>query len=340
MIANQIISKENKKTIAKFENFGIRLFRNSNSYVDLCEKISLEVRAGEILGIIGESGCGKSITALALTGILPEPGGVIGGGTIYFNDQSVFKMSSKQLQKLRGAEVGVIFQEPGQALNPLLTIGKQLQELFEFHTEQAAERNIVASERIPTLLKRVGFSDPDRVLNSYPHELSGGMLQRVVIVMALLLKPPLIIADEPTTALDVTVQAQIMQLLIELKQEEKCAIILITHNMGLIAQYADRLAVMYAGRVVEESPVEVFLSNPAHPYSKGLLAAIPNPEVAAPLQSIPGQVLSPNDYDSGCRFRNRCAQAFEPCDQPVPQISLTDNHIVHCWLFEKNGKPK
>ena len=317
--------------VLEYQNFGIGL----GSY-RLCEDISIQVNRGEILGLIGESGCGKSITALAATGSLPSPGGKAMGEVIFHGAnkaQSVFAMADEELRQMRGAEISVIFQEPGQALNPLLTIERQLTEIFKFHPEQTKHKNINPTERISSLLSRVGFSDHDRILASYPHELSGGMLQRIVIVMALLLKPALIIADEPTTALDVTVQAQIMQLLVELKEEENCAILLISHNMGLMAQYADRLAVMYAGRIVEESPVSTFLSKPAHPYSQGLLAAIPDPETKHALKAIEGQVPTPSKYDDGCRFRNRCAKAFEPCHLPVPTVRIAPNHRVDCWLY-------
>lgn len=320
---------DTSKPVLEYRRFGIGL----DGY-RLCEEVSIFLKPGEILGLIGESGCGKSITALAATGTLPEPGGYA-AGEVLFNGRSIFAMKPDELRRLRGAEVGVIFQEPAQALNPLLTIGRQLNEVFEFHAEQAAERGLKASQRIPALLERVGFADPDRLLSTYPHELSGGMLQRVVIVMALLLKPSLIIADEPTTALDVTVQAQIMKLLVELKTEEQCGVLLITHNMGLVAQYADRLAVMYAGKVIEESPVDVFLSEPAHPYSRGLLDAIPDLERKHELKAIPGQVPAPAQYDDGCRFRNRCPKAFDACDKPVPVTAMGRDHRVQCWLFSR-----
>lgn len=318
-------------TVARLEQFSIKVGADGPV---LSEDVNLEIRRGEILGLIGESGCGKTISALALTGMLPEPGGRVAKGRAIFNGQDVFTLSTRELRSLRGSRIGVIFQEPATALNPLLTIGRQLNEVFEFHPQRAAELGLKPEERIPALLRRVGFPEPDRIRQSYPHELSGGMLQRIVIVMALLLKPDLVVADEPTTALDVTVQAQIMQLLLELKDEEDCAILLITHNMGLVAQYADRLCVMYAGRIVERAPVDVFLSGPAHPYSQGLLAAIPDLEKEGNLQAIPGQVPSPKDYAEGCRFRDRCTKAFVACGNRPPMSSLRNEHETACWLYE------
>lgn len=313
-------------SVASLEGFSIAVGTTS-----LAEDVHLQIRRGEILGLIGESGCGKTISALALTGMLPEPGGSSTGRAL-FDGQDIFSLTPAALRSLRGSRIGVIFQEPASALNPLLTIGKQLREVFEFHRDRAASLELKQEERITSLLRRVGFPEPARILESYPHELSGGMLQRIVIVLALLLKPDLIIADEPTTALDVTVQAQIMQILMELKNEEDCAILLITHNMGLVAQYADRLVVMYAGRVVESSPVDVFLSRPVHPYSQGLLAAIPDLKKSGPLRSIPGQVPSPKDYEEGCRFRNRCPKAFGECTRRPQMVQIDPSHSAACWL--------
>lgn len=317
---------QERSIVASLEGFSI-----SVGSVSLAEDVDLQIRRGEILGLIGESGCGKTISALALTGMLPEPGGSATGHA-WFNGTEIFSMPADSLRSLRGSRIGVIFQEPASALNPLLTIGQQLREVFEFHRERAASLRLEQEERITSLLRRVGFPEPEHILRSYPHELSGGMLQRIIIVLALLLKPDLIIADEPTTALDVTVQAQIMQLLVELKEEEDCAILLITHNMGLVAQYADRLIVMYAGRVVESSPVDVFLSRPVHPYSQGLLAAIPDLKKHGPLRSIPGQVPSPKDYEPGCRFRNRCPRAIAQCIRRPAMVTIAPAHSAACWL--------
>jgi oligopeptide/dipeptide ABC transporter ATP-binding protein len=224
----------------------------------------------------------------------------------------------------------MIFQEPAAALNPLLTVERQLMECFDYHPFDGEK-----TKRILELLHRVGFPDPHRILTAYPHELSGGMLQRVMIAMALIMKPDLIIADEPTTALDVTVQAQIMELLVEMKQETDTSILLITHNLGLIAQYADRLAVMYAGRIVEESAVQSFIDHPLHPYTKGLLDALPKLTIGeSEIIPIPGQVPQPRDYTAGCRFRDRCDKAFERCIEKPPLYHAAEGQQVACFLYD------
>ncbi|MCB1167029.1 MAG: ABC transporter ATP-binding protein [Leptospiraceae bacterium] len=296
----------------------------------ITDSVSFAVQPGQIYGIVGESGCGKTITALACMGMLPEPGGQLLAGQIRFKGEDVYSMSAERLRQIRGAEISMIFQEPTSSLNPLLTIQKQLAEVFEFHDFDGDP-----NQRIDQVLRRVGFSDPERILASYPHQLSGGMLQRVVIALALLLEPALIIADEPTTALDVTVQAQIMELLVELQKEEGCSVLLITHNIGLIAQYADRVGVMYAGHLIEERDVEPFLANPLHPYSKGLMAALPDVDSPRQLNPIPGQVPPVGKYPTGCRFRTRCEQVFSPCDQPVPDFSPEGDARVRCFLYDQ-----
>ncbi|MEQ8350362.1 MAG: ABC transporter ATP-binding protein [Leptospiraceae bacterium] len=298
--------------------------------VGITDSVSFSIEAGQIYGIVGESGCGKTITALACLGMLPEPGGRLDDGRILFKDQDIYKLSPEKLRQVRGAQISMIFQEPTSALNPLLTIRKQLVELFEFHDFAGNPE-----QRMDQVLRRVGFSDPERILSSYPHQLSGGMLQRVVIALSLLLHPSLIIADEPTTALDVTVQAQIMELLVELQKEEGCAVLLITHNIGLIAQYADRVGVMYAGNLIEERDVSSFLQNPYHPYSQGLMSALPDVDERKELKPIVGQVPSPGSFPSGCRFRPRCDKAFDPCDRTVPVFQPEPGQNVCCYLYEE-----
>ncbi len=337
--------------ILKVEDLSIG-FANDEGVTAITDRVNFELRRGEVLGLVGESGCGKTVTALSLLRLLPSPGGRVLAGRILFDPDGVgakpatdiLAMSQEELRDLRGDRIAMIFQEPSAALNPLMTIQQQLREVFDYHA-YSGDPDV----RIRELLRRVGFADPDRILSGYPHELSGGMLQRVVIAMALLLKPAVIIADEPTTALDVTVQAQIMELLVELQREEGTTVLLITHNLGLIAQYADRLAVMYAGRIVEEAPVEDFLAQPLHPYSRGLLAALPDlyGDRGKALQPIGGQVPRPKDYDDGCRFRERCPRAFEACtarphlqtaergEQGADQANIpgAGNRSVACFLY-------
>ncbi len=238
--------------------------------VTLVDDVSFSVNAGEMYALVGESGSGKTVSSLAALGFLPQPGGRITQGSILFNGHDIHKASPKELMNIRGKEISMIFQEPGASLNPIMRVKKQLLEVFSYHAYEGDPE-----KRILDLMKRVGFNDPERVLNSFPHELSGGMQQRIMIAMALLLKPALIIADEPTTALDVTVQKQIMELIIELQAEEKSAILFITHNLALVSQYADRLSVMQKGRIVESGTIDQFFAQPKEEYSRELLAAIP-----------------------------------------------------------------
>lgn len=304
-------------------------FRLDQGTVAVTDSVSFDIYEGEVFGLAGESGCGKTITALALLRLLPKPGSVILSGKILFKGTDILTLTLPQLRDFRGREISMIFQEPSAALNPLLPVGKQMHELFEYH--RAADR---PAERIREILNRVGFPDPDRILNSYPHELSGGMLQRIMIAMAVVLRPSLIIADEPTTALDVTVQAQIMELLYEMQQAAGTSVLLITHNLCLIAQYAKRIAIMYAGRIVESGECGVFLDKPLHPYSQGLLRALPDLRSDDPtLFPIPGQVPQPIDYASGCRFIDRCPHAFAPCKNKPPLFSA-QNRLVACYLYE------
>lgn len=322
----------NKEPLLKIEDLTIA-FKTDEGIFDITDRVCLEIFPGEIFGLVGESGCGKTVTALSILRLLPKPGSIIKSGKIYFNGRDLLSLSPDEIKKIRGREITMIFQEPAAALNPLLTIKKQLMEFFEYH-----EITMDKDQRVKELLRHVGFPDPQRILSCFPHELSGGMLQRVIIAMALLLNPSLIIADEPTTALDVTVQAQILELLVQMQKETQTSILFITHNISLIAQYADRVAVMYAGRIVEESPLDTFLGKPRHPYSKGLMDALPDlNSKGSELRSIPGQVPQPRDYVSGCRFNDRCLQAFDQCvNKPV--LAPVDDHFqkVACFLYRKD----
>ena len=300
--------------------------------VQVTDRVSFEINAGEFFALVGESGCGKSVTSMSILRLLPQPSAKIVEGSVLFEEKDLAKLPLAELQKIRGSEIACIFQEPMQALNPVVTIKKQLLEVFKFsgcgerrqvpgqarNDVKTGTRNDVKTgarndvDVIREMLLQAGFTDPDRVLNAYPHELSGGMLQRVCIVMALLPKPKLIIADEPTTALDVTVQVQVLAVLKDMANRTGTAVLLITHNMGIVSQYADRVAVMYAGRIVECGPVRDVIDNPMHPYTQGLLAAIPeNHSDMRTMKSIPGSVPHPRDFVAGCRFADRCSVCAE-----------------------------
>ncbi|ACX73723.1 oligopeptide/dipeptide ABC transporter, ATP-binding protein [Fibrobacter succinogenes subsp. succinogenes S85] len=356
--------------------------RDGRKPLQVTDRVSFDIFPGEFFALVGESGCGKSVTAMSILRLLPWPSAKIVNGEILFdvgandaqaqdsrdaddgnaNSRDLATLPLKDLQSVRGSEIACIFQEPMQALNPVVTIKKQLLEVFKFGAvskntqskqDSAPSRgSSSSSERsggdpvnspldlIREQLRLAGFNDPDRVLNSYSHELSGGMLQRVCIVMALLPKPKLIIADEPTTALDVTVQAQVLAVLKEMAEKTGTAVLLITHNMGIVSQYAHRVAVMYAGRIVEEGPVREVINHPMHPYTQGLLAAIPESHSdLRTLASIPGAVPHPKDFAKGCRFADRCckcaqasAEVREKClSAELPTKIAEANHFAYCF---------
>lgn len=302
--------------------------------VQVTDRVSFDIYPGEFFALVGESGCGKSVTAMSILRLLPWPSAKIVNGSVFFDvagkARSLDKLSLDELQKIRGKEIACIFQEPMQALNPVLTIKSQLLEVFKFG---ATQESLNPLEEIRAQLKMAGFADPDRVLDSYPHELSGGMLQRVCIVMALLPRPKLIIADEPTTALDVTVQAQVLEVLKEMTEKMGTAVLLITHNMGIVSQYAHRVAVMYAGRIVECGPVRDVINNPLHPYTQGLLSAIPESHSdMRSLKSIPGTVPHPKDFVEGCRFADRCSQCSSDClKKELPPKMAEASHYAFCF---------
>ena len=321
--------------------------RDGKQPLQVTDRVSFDIFPGEFFALVGESGCGKSVTAMSILRLLPWPSAKIVNGEILFDGRDLATLPLKDLQSVRGSEIACIFQEPMQALNPVVTIKKQLLEVFKFSAiskgaVSAPSRNAQNDplDLIREQLRLAGFTDPDRVLNSYPHELSGGMLQRVCIVMALLPKPKLIIADEPTTALDVTVQAQVLAVLKEMAEKTGTAVLLITHNMGIVSQYAHRVAVMYAGRIVEEGPVREVINHPMHPYTQGLLAAIPESHSdLRTLASIPGSVPHPKDFAEGCRFADRCckcaqasAEVREKClSAELPTKIAEANHFAYCF---------
>ncbi len=305
------------------------------------DHISLEIDEGEILGIVGESGCGKSMTALSIMGLVPSPPGNITAGSIKLDEREIAGASSEQMRTIRGNEIGMIFQEPMSSLNPVFTVGEQIAESVRLH-EGADSR--AAFARAVEMLQAVGIPEPEKRARAYPHELSGGMRQRVMIAIALACNPRVLIADEPTTALDTTVQAQIFDLLEELQKNRGTAIVLITHDMGAVAQLADKIAVMYAGRIVETGAVDDVLSNPRHPYTRGLIACVPHLQVKPtkqrhPLLEIPGVVPSLTELGEGCAFSPRCDRMHSKCLQHQPVLETVpdtgdNSHRVACWVTE------
>jgi peptide/nickel transport system ATP-binding protein len=282
--------------------------------------VSFHVNAGETLCLVGESGSGKSVTALSILRLVQRPGR-IASGRVVFNGRDLLTLSEREMQRVRGAEIALVFQEPMTALNPVFTIGDQIEETLIVHGEA---RGRAARQRAIELLAAVSVPEPDRRVRDYPHQLSGGLRQRALIAMALACKPSVLIADEPTTALDVTIQAQILDLLRDLKKQFGLALLLITHDLGIVAEMADRVAVMYAGRIVEEAPVRELFHDPRHPYTLGLLASIPGGARGSRLAAIQGTVPPLGHLPPGCPFAPRCPKRFEPCDTAVPGVTVIE----------------
>jgi len=296
--------------------------------------VSFDVMPGETLGLVGESGCGKSVTALSVLRLVRPPGRIEPGSRIEFEGRDLLALSEKELRGVRGDRVAMIFQEPMTALNPVFTVGEQIAEVVRVH-DKGGRRE--ANERAVEMLAQVGIPDPAKRAKQYPHELSGGMRQRVMIAMALVLSPAVVLADEPTTALDVTIQAQILELLADLQQRLGTAIVMITHDLGVIAEIARRVVVMYAGEVVEEATVSTLFEAPHHPYTEGLMAAMPQLGGGVErLNVIPGTVPPPTAWPAGCRFHDRCPYAWERCLREHPSLyPLADGHVSRCHLADE-----
>ena len=307
-------------------------FRTPKGITRAVDNISLSIASGEVVGIVGESGCGKSVMALSILGLLPKPPAFVAGGEILFREQDLLKLPSNDLRRLRGNQISMIFQEPMSALNPVFTVGNQLMEVFRVHENLGRSS---ALQSAIDMLARVGVPAPERRVKEYPYQLSGGMRQRVMIAMALACRPALLLADEPTTALDVSIQAQILELMTALKEELGTAILLITHDLGVVAEVTRRVAVMYTGRIMEEASTLDLFDHPLHPYTQGLMASIPRADASFETESlneITGTVPGLTDLPAGCHFAPRCPEAINICRNQAPALELVDTgHRVACW---------
>jgi len=329
------VTDNNKNPLLEVKNLKTYFF-TEDGVVKAVDGVDFYVNPGEILGLVGESGCGKSVTSFSVLQLVDDPGEIV-GGEIYFEGNDLLEMDPKDIIDMRGNRVSMIFQQPQSSLNPVFKVGSQIAEVFRIHSDMSRKE---AWQEAVELLKIVSMPDAEEKAHAFPHELSGGQAQRIMIAMALALKPRLLIADEPTTALDVTIQAQILDLIMELREKFNTAVILITHDLGLIAETVDRVAVMYAGHIIEQADVDTLFEKPLHPYSKGLIASVPVlGEVKDRLAVIPGTVPNLIDLPSACRFAPRCKARIENdleiCNQVEPDlIEIEKNHTVRCWLYQ------
>ena len=315
-------------------------FFTTSGVVQAVDNVSFDIDEGETVAVVGESGCGKSVSALSILRLIPWPPGKIAGGSIHFGGKNLLALSDEEIRKIRGREISMVFQEPMTSLNPVLSIGLQLTETMEHHLGIS---NTEAHQKAVELLGMVGISEPERRLSQYPHHLSGGMRQRVMIALALSCEPKLIIADEPTTALDVTIQAQILELMKNLTKQMGVALIVITHNLGVVARYADRVNVMYAGKLVEMGQAREIYHDPHHPYTLGLLASVPRMDQPRGTRLIPidGQPPDLTLLDSGCAFRPRCRFAVDQCATEIPPLQTVDHeHASACWRVSEISELK
>lgn len=323
----------NKEVVLEVKDLGITFFTDRGE-LPAVQNVNFKIHRGETLAVVGESGCGKSMTALSIMRLIPSPPGKITSGEILYKGNDLVKLSENEICKIRGNEISMIFQEPMTSLNPVMTTGKQIMETIMAHNKISKKE---AAQRALEIIKLVGISMPEKIYSSYPHELSGGMRQRIMIAMALVCRPDLLICDEPTTALDVTIQAQILKLIHEMKKELNSSVMIITHDMGVVSEVADYVIVMYAGKIVEYSEVNTLFEKPLHPYTEGLIKSIPKlDENVDILETIDGSVPMLYELPEGCFFSPRCKYAREMCNKKIPgSIEIGENHTVCCWKYTK-----
>lgn len=321
---------EGKERVLELKDYSIDLYRDRKP-INIIDRMNFSIYKGEMVGIVGESGCGKSITAQSVMGLIH--GKKTTKGQILFQGEDILQKSEKEMRKIRGNKISMIFQEPMTSLNPTLTVGNQLMEVFQTHRRISRKE---AFDKALEALKLVNIAEPEKRIRAYPHELSGGMRQRIMIAMALASRPELMIADEPTTALDVTIQAQILHLMKELQDELGTSIMLITHDLGVVAEVCSRAIILYCGRVVEETPVKLLFQDPLHPYTRGLIKSLPELGVRKELYMIQGNVPNTGNYPNGCPFHPRCEFCTEKCcSVEPPEKVLPDGRRVKCWLHSK-----
>ena len=322
--------------VLQIENLQTHFFTDRGQ-IPAVDGVSITVNKGEVVGIVGESGCGKSVTSLSVMKLVPNPPGKIVGGAIKFKGEDLVSVDEKRMRAIRGNEIAMIFQEPMTSLNPVMKIGEQLMESIRLHLGYSDKQ---AREHAISMLTKVGIPRPQEIINEYPHQLSGGMRQRIMIAMAMSCQPNLLIADEPTTALDVTIQAQILDVMKQLQADEHMSMLLITHDLGVVAEMCNRVVVMYAGRVVEEASVLDLFDDPKHPYTKGLIGSVPKlGQKRSRLDSVPGNVPNPNQMPKGCKFAPRCKDVMPVCWEEEPAITTTGpERFCRCWLYSEESR--